>query len=953
MSDSGTLKSTKASLKEDFRKEDSFDEDCADHHNEVSLDMGSEGPRSLVENSDSESSPSLDENSDSESSLDEDLDTSHSLEKALIHIPAWIDKHETLRKDLLALITNNEDLQAHFSRSLEEFKIHPSHSVAFLGACTSVITEISYNDEDDYRADVHFVTRTEWTSELNNIKGDIGDDIQEQTEKFKKMKYQRDITRVSERVKKSWQKLVAVYSTPEKPFTFSGYRKLVHETDSIDLLLDNTRWPFLADCIDVKRQIVCTQAKDLSSKLRSSIGDRGPWPLIKKVNIRVHSAVLSTGITLVDLPGFGDSNEARSAAAEEYRKSVDHYFVVIPVTRAVDSIFTQVTKCDDVQVDDIATNYELEFDENFTRLKEENEQWRERLDIARADEERAYRAVKGMMKNHLKASGLTGYLEHEDSLSVESFTETSNEAVSVRKHTIDNNTNDSRPAKRSKYRHDGDCLPVSANHDSGEKALSEELTDKRDQTKLCESELRKSDFALKTFCSKFRSQVTKQSLIQSFENELEEYEHSEFPVFTVTAQDYQVLKKRTNGDARTFLDVADTQIPSLQEHCRTLPRRFLKIFAERAMGTLARSVRSILQVMQTMEKDEADRKRLESEWGRHAAIERPLKARLLEKKYREAAAAMVERFKVHFDSGMSGSCADAACHASSEMLEIAEKIIKTNNWQRFRAGMSKYLTPDSPITIQFFPALRRKGVYEDLNINHQFTTPFILAMVYAWKVTLDQDMFPETSGALERVTQDLLEQIPDACHSSSFKKTVTNRVALMFEETTSTLEALHRKVTCQIGKSRRKIATSIAPHIQDQLVEGYKEALEYEGTGSVALQKEYFIGFVKEKREIIFTDLHDFILENLNSLADSTGRVVGKEMELLADKVCAASLRRCQKYNNFAILKIYNEMSLIWQDNFDVESAEAVKLRKTTEKFHKLLETWIDALKDTKMECVD
>ncbi|KAG6877340.1 hypothetical protein C0993_008477 [Termitomyces sp. T159_Od127] len=349
-------------------------------------------------------------NQDWEGSLDENLDSTYSLEEALKKIPAWLDRHETLRKDLIALMSN-EDLQTHSSRSLEEYKTLPSRSVAFVGATGSgkstvinaLLEEISYNDKNDYRADVHFMTRTEWTKELNELKGDIGDDIQQQREKFKKMKYQREVTKVSDCVKKSWQKqLIAVYNTPEKSFTFSDYVESVHNSKSVDSLLDNTKckWnrPFLTECIDVKKEIVCTKAKDLSSSLRLIIGDRGRWPLIKKVNVRVHSAVLSTGITLVDLPGFGDNNEARSAVAEEYRKSIDHYFVVMPVTRAVDSKFTQVTKCDDLNVAEIATNYDLDDNEHFTRLEEEHAQWREKLNIAMADEEDALKVVKGMMK---------------------------------------------------------------------------------------------------------------------------------------------------------------------------------------------------------------------------------------------------------------------------------------------------------------------------------------------------------------------------------------------------------------------------------------------------------------------------------------------------------------------------------------------------------------------------
>ncbi|KAG6889387.1 hypothetical protein C0992_005519 [Termitomyces sp. T32_za158] len=358
-------------------------EDLSDQDGEHPLDENGEnqsdqdGERSLDEKSENQNGENQSDQY-REGFLDKNLDSSYSLEKAVKNIPTWLDKHKELRKNLIALTKNKEDLQTYSSRSLEEFRMIPSHFVAFVGAtgsgkstvintlleddivptssskaCTSVVTEISYNDEDDYRADIHFVTRTEWMQELKNLKGDIGDDIQQQREKFKGMKYQRDVTKVSDR------------------------------------------------------------------------------------------------ITLVDLPGFGDSNEARSAVAEEYRKTVDHYFVVIPVTRAVDSKFTKVTKCDDVQVAEIATDYDLDQDPHFIQLKEENEQWREHLNIAMADEERAYKAVKGVMKNDIKGMKLIGTLDYEDRISAQPSVEASNEAVSANKHTIDS-TNNSRPAKRLK-----------------------------------------------------------------------------------------------------------------------------------------------------------------------------------------------------------------------------------------------------------------------------------------------------------------------------------------------------------------------------------------------------------------------------------------------------------------------------------------------------------------------
>ncbi|KAG6902444.1 hypothetical protein C0995_016623 [Termitomyces sp. Mi166 len=302
----------------------------------------------------------------------------------------------------------------------------------------------------------------------------------------------------------------------------------------------------------------------------------------------------------------------------------------------------------------------------------------------------------------------------------------------------------------------------------------------------------------------------------------------------------------------------------------------------------------MLQVLQAVERDETDRKRLEAEWGRFT-----LKARLLEK-YGEETTAMVERFKHHFDSGIATSCADAAsvvgvfavkANASKEVPENVQKIVQNLSWQRLRA------------------AFRRDGVYEDFDINREFTAPFISAIVLPWRFTLDQDVFPETSKTLESVTEDLLSEIRNACNSTSFKKTVTDRIALVLEETTSTLRALHQKVTLQIDKNQRHISGSITPHIKEQLEEGYEKALEYEGKGSVAFQKEYFVKFVIGKRETMFEDLHDYILKTLSNTADSVGEVVKKDLERFADKV-------------------YDDMSLLWQDSFIIESEKTLELQK-------------------------
>lgn len=43
-------------------------------------------------------------------------------------------------------------------------------------ACTSVVTEISYNDKNIYEADVHFLAEVEWRKEILVLLDDLQDD---------------------------------------------------------------------------------------------------------------------------------------------------------------------------------------------------------------------------------------------------------------------------------------------------------------------------------------------------------------------------------------------------------------------------------------------------------------------------------------------------------------------------------------------------------------------------------------------------------------------------------------------------------------------------------------------------------------------------------------------------------------------------------------------------------
>ena len=60
------------------------------------------------------------------------------------------------------------------------------------------------------------------------------------------------------------------------------------------------------------------------------------WPLIRQIRILTNSPLLKCGAVLVDLPGLGDSNPARNRVTQGFVSKADRFFLVAPITRAVD-----------------------------------------------------------------------------------------------------------------------------------------------------------------------------------------------------------------------------------------------------------------------------------------------------------------------------------------------------------------------------------------------------------------------------------------------------------------------------------------------------------------------------------------------------------------------------------------------------------------------------------------
>ncbi|KAI8631989.1 hypothetical protein F5Y19DRAFT_382458 [Xylariaceae sp. FL1651] len=216
---------------------------------------------------------------------------------------------------------------------LDEERLLPTNC---LRACTASPTEISFNYSDDpqelYRAEIEFISASDWVRELQVLFSDLLDSNGEVS---------RDATNTDSDAGIAYAKVKAVY--PQKT------REMLARANPKDLANE----PALRNILGSTKILKEETAKDLYRGMQHYVDSRekstGPvdhrkriavpmeyWPLIKVVRIFTKASALSTGAVIVDLPGVQDSNAARAAVAASYMKSCTGLWIVAPITRAVD-----------------------------------------------------------------------------------------------------------------------------------------------------------------------------------------------------------------------------------------------------------------------------------------------------------------------------------------------------------------------------------------------------------------------------------------------------------------------------------------------------------------------------------------------------------------------------------------------------------------------------------------
>lgn len=230
----------------------------------------------------------------------------------------------TKKKSIIGIVGGTGAGKTSFINALlEEESLLPTNCMR---ACTATITEISYNKgKAKYRAIIEFLTRDEWRDELEKGLAVLFDETG---------RIVKDATNEDSEAGVFYSKIRAIYSDLTR-------EAIEHST--VESLLAHKE----VQVLDRKEEFEDNDSTKFAKKLQRVIdskdrGHRGSsrdiayWPIIKRVQLRVRAKALSTGVTLVDLPGIQDSTPARAKVAENYMKSCTGLIVTAPIHRAKD-----------------------------------------------------------------------------------------------------------------------------------------------------------------------------------------------------------------------------------------------------------------------------------------------------------------------------------------------------------------------------------------------------------------------------------------------------------------------------------------------------------------------------------------------------------------------------------------------------------------------------------------
>ncbi|KAJ7781316.1 hypothetical protein B0H16DRAFT_1671621 [Mycena metata] len=425
------------------------------------------------------------------------------------------------------------------------------------------------------------------------------------------------------------------------------------------------------------------------------------------------------------------------------------------------------------------------------------------------------------------------------------------------------------------------------------------------------------------FCSKKRSEYSRDVLKEDFRSGLKDldeaaaeardpdnfdpsiairdYNAIDLPVFTCSSRDYVRLKRQVKGDGEPscFSDPRDTGIPELQAWCHTLTKSSRERAAKNFLKTLGAFARDVKDYVSGIgEVSAADREALRDKFesgeveAEPANDDDPFAAILggsglytmpttvpkvdrygqligvtprLVAEFGKVVETNVALLKDHLRDGLEERCRVGAANAAESAVPTSDDFAVSMHWASYRA------------------TLRRNGEYRrDLNV--ELVNPFTRNIAQKWQQVFEADVFsPLLSSTLDCINKLVSDVERSAVDGLKDRSRIQGESCLASARVT--LDQTVETVKETLQNEQKEVSRSLAPHVQGQLLDGYQNAMEERGKGSVARQKAVFRDFIKDSKDEIFEDSAEVILERLDNAADAIGRTLTVALENLAQKV--------------------------------------------------------------------
>lgn len=203
-----------------------------------------------------------------------------------------------------------------------------------VGACTCVITSVHYHPQDDFRAEIEFISLKDWRTELQAMEEALNSKPTDEDTEDDRIEWETERKAAQEKFK-------AVYRL-DPPDDLSPILRFA------ELHLPHD----IAHVMATGEPIVLTEtnALTLRNRVRRYLVGREQhedgqfWPLIKRVRIYGKFPVLANGVVLVDLPGLNDPNPAREQVTKRYLEEARHIWLVCNSQTGIDRVFTQMLR---------------------------------------------------------------------------------------------------------------------------------------------------------------------------------------------------------------------------------------------------------------------------------------------------------------------------------------------------------------------------------------------------------------------------------------------------------------------------------------------------------------------------------------------------------------------------------------------------------------------------------